>query len=203
MSITLIIIIITAVISISAFNNEQILTKMMLWPKRMDSPNEYYRLLSSGFVHSDWMHLIFNMLTLYFFGPTVEELFAAYGMNPSFFGILYVTAIIASSLPSFIKHKNNAYYRSLGASGGVSAVLFAFVYFAPWHKIYIFGIIPIWSILAAVAYVGYSYYMSKQDRGNVNHDAHLWGAIYGFVFTILFAPDHGQLFLYQITHPSF
>lgn len=201
MSYTLIIVIITGIISYTAFTNESLYNRFILWPKRMDSPNEYYRLLSSGFIHADWMHLIFNMLALFLFGRYVESYFAS--MDKHFlFIILYLGGIIAASLPSFIKHRNDGYYRSLGASGGVAAVLFSFVYFAPWEIIYVW-FIPIPAIIAAVGYLVYSAYMSRKGRDAVNHDAHFWGAVYGFIFTLLFDPTHGRMFFEQVTHPSF
>ncbi|MBS1782033.1 MAG: rhomboid family intramembrane serine protease [Bacteroidetes bacterium] len=202
MSYTLIIVIVTVLISLAAFNNEELYQKSILWPRRMDNLKEYYRLLSSGFIHADYMHLIFNMLALFLFGRNVEFFYTASGMERSLLLIMYLTGIVAASLPSFMRHRNDVYYRSLGASGGVSAVLFSFVYFAPWQTIYVF-FIPIPGVIAAVAYVVYSAYMSKQRQDNVNHDAHLWGGLYGFVFTLLFAPDHGINFFSQLLHPQF
>lgn len=202
MTFTLIIIIVTAIISYSAFNNDNLYSKLILWPNRMHTPNEYYRLLTSGFIHADWAHLIFNMLTLFFFGQSVEYQFANNGISSVLFIVLYLAGIVAASLPSFVKHKNDMYYRSLGASGGVAAVLFSFIYFSPWQTIYIF-FIPIPGILAGVGYLIYAAYMSRKGRDAINHDAHFYGAIFGFVFTLLFAPDHGQMFLYQLLHPSF
>lgn len=201
MSYTLIIIILTAVISISAFNNNDVYNRLILWPKRMDEPKEYYRLLTSGFIHADWMHLGFNMLTLYFFGGQVEQIFAAIG-KPGLFPVMYLAGIVAASLPSFAKHKNNGYFRSLGASGGVAAVLFSFIYYAPWETILII-FLPVPSIIAAIAYLVYSVYMSRKGADNINHDAHFWGAVFGFVFTFLFDPSHGRIFIQQISNPHF
>ncbi|MEZ5015977.1 MAG: rhomboid family intramembrane serine protease [Flavipsychrobacter sp.] len=203
MSINIIIILITVGISISAFNNIGLFNKLILWPNRMDTPREYYRLLSSGFIHADYMHLAFNMFTLFFFGDAIESIFRFHGLATFMFPILYLTGIIAAALPSFVKHRANYGYRALGASGGVSAILFSFVYFAPWEKIYLFGVIGIPSILAAVAYLIYSAYMSKKGMDNVGHDAHFYGAIYGFLFTLLFEPSHGKVFIEQIMNPYF
>jgi membrane associated rhomboid family serine protease len=202
MSYTLIIVIVTVLISLSAFSNDALYHKLILWPKKMHQPGEYYRLLTSGFIHADYMHLIFNMLALFLFGRNVEVLFMMNGMPVILFPILYLAGIVAASLPSFVKNKDNSYYRSLGASGGVSAVLFSFIYFAPWQTIYIW-FIPIPGILAAVGYLIYSAYMSRRGGDNVNHDAHFWGAVFGFLFTLLFAPDHGQGFFWQLVHPTF
>lgn len=202
MSYTLIIILITVLVSISAFNNSNLYQNLILWPKKMDRPSEYYRLISSGFIHADYMHLIFNMLALFFFGRVVEIYYQMSGMPVILFVVLYLAGIAAASMPSFVKNKNNSFYRSLGASGGVAAVLFSFVYFAPWQIIYVW-FIPIPGIIAAAGYLVYSAYMSRQQRDNVNHDAHFWGAVFGFVFTLIFAPDHGANFLYQLLNPEF
>jgi membrane associated rhomboid family serine protease len=167
----------------------------------MDNPAEYYRLLTSGFIHADWPHLIFNMLTLYFFGENVEYYFTALG-KPVLYPLLYTLGIITASLPSFAKHRNNGYYRSLGASGGVAAILFSFVYMAPWAVIRVW-FVPIPAIIAAVLYLAYSAYMSRKSSDNINHDAHFWGAVFGFAFTLVFDPSHGRLFFDQIVRPSF
>ncbi len=177
------------------------MNKLILWPAGMDKPNEYYRVLTCGFIHADYMHLAFNMLALYMFGQQVEGYYGLIG-HPMLFPVMYLTGIVASSLPSYAKHKNNSYYRSLGASGGVSAVLFAFVYFAPWQIIYVW-FIPIPGIIAGVAYLVYSAYMSKKGADNIGHDAHFWGAVYGFLFTLLFDPTHGRIFFQQLINPSF
>jgi membrane associated rhomboid family serine protease len=202
MSYTLIIIAITAIVSIMAFSNEELYNRLILWPRRMDSPGEYYRLLTSGFIHADWMHLLFNMYALFMFGRFVEDMYILMGLGSSFFLLLYLAGIVAASLPSYVKNRNNSYYRSLGASGGVSAIIFSSVYFSPWSTIYIL-IIPVPAILAAIGYVAYSAYMSRRGGDNVNHDAHLWGAVFGFVFTLLFSPDHGSIFIQNLMHPTF
>ena len=198
MSFTLIIIVITAIISFLAFNNDELFNKLILWPKRMDNPAEYYRLLTSGFIHADWMHLIFNMITLYCFGPTVEAYFTMMGAG-SAFPLIYLLAIIVSSTPSFLKNRHNGYYRSLGASGGVAAILFSSVYFNPWSKIsFIFFPIGIPAILFAVIYLVYCAYMDRRGGSNINHGAHFWGSVFGFIATLLLDPSHGQIFIQQI-----
>jgi membrane associated rhomboid family serine protease len=118
------------------------------------------------------------------------------------FLVMYLLAIIVASLPSFYKNRNNSYYRALGASGGVSAVLFSFIYFQPWAVINIW-FIPCPAILAGIGYLVYSAYMSGKGRDNVGHDAHLWGAVWGLVFTFFYDPTHGQNFIIQLMHPHF
>ena len=198
---TIALLIITVLISIPAMNDERLVNKLMLWPRRMDRPSEYYRLLTSGFVHADWGHLFFNMFALAFFGSVVERQFAAIN-TPWLYILMYLSGIVAASLPSFMKNRHNAYYRALGASGGVAAVLFSSVYFAPWDTIRIY-FIPMPSIVFAVLYLVYSAYMTKKGRDNVGHDAHFWGSVYGFLFTLAFDPTHGRIFFYNIMQPHF
>ncbi len=196
MSFTLITVILTVAISIAAFNNENLVNKLILWPRYMNDPQEYYRLLTSGFIHADWNHLIFNMVSLYFIGSSAESIL---GMD---FLTLYLTGIIISSLPSFLKHRNNSYYRSLGASGGVAAIMFFFIYFAPWSKLYIIFLpIGIPAILFGVLYLVYEAYMAKKGGGTMNHDAHFWGAVYGLIYALIIDPTHGKLFINAVLNP--
>jgi membrane associated rhomboid family serine protease len=204
LSYTLIFVVLTVITSLLAFNNSNIVNKFIMYPFAMkDDPKEYYRLISHGLIHADFGHLFFNMFALYSFGSYVEAVFAMMG-KPVLYPCLYIFGIIAASLPDMVKHKNHSYYRSLGASGGVSAVLFSCVYFAPWTGIRIYFIpINIPAIIFAVLYLAYSVYMSRKGTDNVGHDAHFWGSVFGFVFTFLFDPTHGRFFLEQITHPQF
>jgi membrane associated rhomboid family serine protease len=202
MNFTIIIIIVTVLITIAAFNNDSLMNKLILWPRQMASPREYYRLITSGFIHADWNHLIFNMLTLFFFGPTVEMIFGQLG-NSFLYVVLYLTAIVVSSLPSFLKNRNNSYYRSLGASGGISAVVFFTIYYFPWTRMGLIFIpfVTIPAIIFAIAYLVYSAVMSKRGTGVMNHDAHIWGSVYGFVFAVIIDPSHGLSFINEIMHP--
>ena len=200
LSITLIIIIITSIISITAFNNQKILGELMFYPARMKGGREIYRLLTHGFVHADFFHLFINMLTLFFFGPVLESMI----FTSTEYIILYLTAIPAASLFDYFKHKDNHYYRSLGASGAVSAVVFATIILDPWFKgICLFGILCLPNILFGALYIFYSAYMSKKGGDNIGHNAHLWGGVYGFVFTAIVRPDLFQNFFDRLMHPSF
>ena len=181
--ITYILIALNVIFSIIGFSNNDFLTKTIGWPYYEKRNKEYYRLVTSGFLHADWMHLIFNMVTLYSFGPIVESIFktAELGGSLSFLA-LYFLGLIIANIPSYIKHKDNENYRSLGASGAVSAVVFATILFNPWGRVYI----PFKMSLAlyAVLYIVYTVYMSKRNSDNIGHDAHLWGSIFGLAFTI-------------------
>lgn len=197
---TIIIILITALISFGAFNNNKLYQDLLLYPPAVNR-GQWYRFLTSGFIHADLQHLLFNMLTLYFFGRVMEDYLKAELGNWAFL-VLYLGAIIVSDIPSYLKHKDNPGYASLGASGGVSAVLFAFIILAPWSTIYVF-ILPVPAVIFGALYMGYSIYMSRKGTDNVNHDAHLWGAIFGIVFILINMPEQLSGFFQKILHPNF
>lgn len=153
--------------------------------------NEWFRMFSSGLLHANWSHLIFNMLTLFFFGVEVEKAFRTiFGVaGPPLYFTFYVLALGVSSISDLIKHKNNHYYNAVGASGAVSAVLFAAILIDPGMSLYMFFIpIPIPALVFGPAYLIYSYYMGKRQMDNIGHDAHFWGAVFGFVFPIILKP---------------
>lgn len=200
MSHTLIIIIITALISFSAFNNSRIYNDLIMYPPAINR-GQYYRLLTSGFIHADFMHLIFNMLTLWFFGKVLEERYFMYFGKFTFL-IFYLAAITLSDLPSYIKHKNNSSYASLGASGGVSAILFAYIILAPWSTIYLF-FLPVPAIVFGVVYLVYSQYMARKGGDNINHDAHFWGAVIGVAGVLLLDNEAIPRFIQLIQQPEF
>ncbi|HBF88744.1 MAG TPA: rhomboid family intramembrane serine protease [Bacteroidales bacterium] len=186
---TYIIIAITVLVSISAFNNQSLMHRFQYNPYQVYHQKQYYRIFSHALIHADWNHLIFNMLTLFFFGAYVESAFKSlYGMvGILYFILLYVSAILISSLRTLKKHQNDSWYNAVGASGAVSAVLFSFILFQPLGKIFIFFIpIGIPAIVFGVAYLVYSAYMAKQNVDNIGHDAHFWGAVYGFIFPLFF-----------------
>lgn len=200
-TITIAIIIITAIISFTAFNNEKITNDLIFWPPMIKEKHQYYRFITSGFIHADIAHLAFNMITLYFFGRAMEVFFIA-KIGKVGFLLFYIAGIIVSEIPSFIRHRNNYQYRSLGASGAVTAVLFSFILLAPWQTLYVF-FLPVPAIIFAALYVGYSIYMDRKGGDNVNHSAHLWGAVWGIAFTLLMDPNVLPHFLDQLMKPSF
>ena len=197
---TLVLIGITVLVSWLAFNNMRLLERLILWPPAIRRRHQYDRLITHGFVHADFQHLLFNMITLYFFGRLIEQFFADY-VGHLGFALFYVSALVVAILPTYLRHIDDPSYRSLGASGAVSAILFAFILLQPWAIIYVF-VVPVPAILYGVLYVGYSIWMDRQGHGNVNHSAHLWGAGYGVLFTLLMEPRVGPVFLEHVLHPA-
>lgn len=200
MSITLILIIVTVGVSLLAFRDATLMERLILWPPAVTRRKEYYRLLSYGLIHADGAHLLFNMITLYFFGSAMERVLVTYVGVAGYVGF-YAGGLLVSILPSYLANKTNANYRSLGASGAVSAVLFAFILLQPWSMLYVF-FIPAPAIVFAVVYMAYSIWMDRRGRDNVNHSAHLWGAGYGVVFMLIMEPRVLGLFLERLMNPG-
>lgn len=157
-----------------------------MWPYGVKRQKQLYRFITSGFLHADLMHLFFNMFTLYFFGRNIEYLFNQLELGGTFsYLALYFGALVISDIPSYLKNCDNPNYHSLGASGAVSAIIFGSIIFSPWDSVYLYGAIKLSALLFAVLYIAYCIYMGRQNRDNINHDAHLWGAILGLVYTLL------------------
>lgn len=201
MIVTLVVIAATCIVSFMAFRQRDLGRRLVLWPPAVTRERQWYRLFSYGLVHADAQHLLFNMFTLFFFGRAIERWFESYVGVLGFLGF-YLGALLASILPSYIKHRHDRTYVSLGASGGVSAVLFAFILLQPWSQIIVF-VLPVPAILYAVMYVAYSVYMDRRGGDNVNHSAHLWGAGYGVLFTIAMEPRVLPAFVGRLLRPHF
>ena len=207
MSLTLILILITAFISWRAFSDPQLRARLMFIPSAVKERGEYYRFITHGFVHGDFNHLLFNMWAFYIFGDTAEMIFNEYLFGPGLGGIMYilfyVAAIVASSYPDYIRHQDNRAYASLGASGGVAALLWPYVMIAPWNW-FIFPPLP--AILLAVGYIFYSSYKDRVGGDNIGHNAHLWGAIFGLlVYVVLLItrePALLEYFLSELAQPK-
>jgi membrane associated rhomboid family serine protease len=200
-NITLAIIVITCAVSFLAFNNPRLLERLILWPPAVSRQHQYDRLVSYGLVHASPAHLIFNMITLYFFGSFIEQVYRILIGNFGF-AIFYIGGLIVSILPTFLANRDNPRYRSLGASGAVSAVLFAVILLRPWMTILVW-FVPVPAIVFAVLYIAYSIYMDQRSSDNVNHSAHLWGAAYGVALTLMLNPRLFSLFLQSLAHPEF
>jgi membrane associated rhomboid family serine protease len=192
MSVTLIIIAVTVIVSFLAFNNHEIFRRLAFNAYDIKHFKNSYRFLSYALIHADWIHLLVNMMVLYSFGRVVEQYYEIlFGLKGFlYFILLYVGGTALSTLPSYGKHKDDYTYTAVGASGAVSAVVFASILFDPLSKIYIFLIpIGIPAIVFGILYLVYSAYMGKKNIDNVGHDAHFWGAVFGFVFTIILKPE--------------
>jgi membrane associated rhomboid family serine protease len=188
MSITIIIIIINVLVSLAAMKNERLMDQLIFYPPAVTHDNQYYRFFTSGFIHADFGHLIFNMISLYAFGGMVESGFnQIFGESGRLYYLLmYMLALPVSLMPTFVKNKSNSYYRSLGASGAVSAVIFAGLLMSPqagvgmyFIPIYIPGFIfgPLYLIISA--------YLDRKGGSNINHSAHIWGALFGIAFLVV------------------
>lgn len=191
-AITFIIIGMTCLFSIPAFQNRELFGKFLFNPYIIHRNKEWWRFFTHAFVHADWMHLIVNMYSMYLFGLIVEETFVdVFGTEKGvlFFILLYVGGIMLSSYPSFEKHKNNAGYNAVGASGAVSAVVFSSILVYPQMTLaLLFLPIPMPGWIFGILYLTYSWYMGKKGTDNIGHDAHFWGAVFGIVFTATIKP---------------
>ncbi len=203
LTLTDILTIVTVIISLLAFSNRNLFEKLILSPYLAFHHRQWYRIITHAFIHADWGHLLFNMLALWSFGQAVEIYFAQITTHPGAFYLgMYFAAIIVSSLFDIIKKKDNPNYLTLGASGAVSAVIFSAIFFDPWRLIYIF-FIPCPGILFGVVYLVYCQYMSRRGGDGINHNAHFYGSVFGFIFPILLEPRLIFYFIYQLMHPSF
>jgi membrane associated rhomboid family serine protease len=177
-----------------AFSNRKLTDDLIFYPPAVTEHNQWYRFFTCGFIHADYGHLIFNMLSLYMFGDYVEEMFVPIFGNKGkiVYLLMYISALMVSMLPSYFKHRNDNYYRSLGASGAVSAIVFAGIFLAPLSKIGFFVIPPIIpGFIFAPLYLVISAYLAKKGGDNINHSAHIYGAVYGIAFLILVCNIYG------------
>jgi len=199
MPVTYIIIGITVLISFAAYSNNNLMQQFMMNPYAISNRQQYYRFITSGFIHADHVHLFFNMFSLYFFGTTIEYIFGIVfeSAGTLYFIALYILGIIVSDIPSYMKHRNNPGYNALGASGGVASVIFASIIFQPLADIYIY-FIPVPGFILGIAYIFFSWYQGKKANDNINHDAHLYGAVFGVVFCAVFYPQSLPHFVEQI-----
>lgn len=201
MSITLLIILVTALVSITAFSNRELFHKLTFSPYQVKHRGEWWRLFGHAVVHGDWMHLFVNMFVLFNFGRIVESNFGAIfgAKGVLYFVLLYIGGIAFASIPGLKRYGDIATYSAVGASGAVSAILFASIILHPMSKIYIMFIpIGIPAFIFGPLYIGLEVYLDKQSGDNVAHDAHYWGAIFGLLFPIILEPKLVTHFLNQL-----
>lgn len=200
MTITYSLIAVTVLVSMYSFNNTKVLAKLINNPYLIDTRKQYYRFLTSGFIHRDHMHLLLNMVTLYFFGGVIEQVFEAiFGqLGGIYFIALYLMAIVISDLPTFYKHRSNPGYSSLGASGGVAAVVFASILLMPLQLICLYFALCMPGFILGTGYLIFSFYRGRKANDSINHDAHLYGALFGFVFCAILYPSSLPHFVEQV-----
>ncbi len=213
LSITNIITVATIAITLYAWKRDDIMRKFIFNPYVTQTQREYWRFFTSGFIHDNYMHLGFNMLAFHSFARPIETIFSDkhssslglgsfYGeTGPFYFFMLYALAIVFSSIPTYFRHKNNPAYNSLGASGGVSAIVIAFVILLPEFDIqFIFlPFIDIPGVVFATGYLAYSFYADRRGGGRINHSAHLWGGLFGLFFIIIMHPESLGIFIRKVS----
>lgn len=201
MSITIIIILITVGTSIYALQQREIMSKLIFNPYVVNVRKEWWRFFSHGLIHADYTHLAVNMWVLYIFGKNVEIMYRIeYGsIGTIAFILMYISAIAVASISTYVKNKDNPGYNSLGASGATSAVLYASIMLHPFSGIGLLFIpIHIPAVLFGVLYLIYTSYMGRRGGDNVNHEAHFYGAVFGFLYTLLLKPQLGLDFIYKV-----
>ena len=200
--ITLVIIIVTAAVSVLCFSQQDAFNKLKFSAYGVWHRRRWHQMLSYGLVHGGWGHLLFNLITLYCFGRIVEQYFsAAFGAStgPVLYAVLYVSALAVSTVGDLIKFRDDPSYSAVGASGAVSAILFAAILFEPKMGIYIYLIpVPVPAYIFAPIYLVYCIVMARKNVDNIGHSAHFWGAVYGLVFPLLLRPDIFTHFLNQL-----
>ncbi|PKL84652.1 MAG: rhomboid family intramembrane serine protease [Ignavibacteriae bacterium HGW-Ignavibacteriae-1] len=176
---------VTVLISLyTLYKNNKLYYAWVLSPPKVVHEKKFYLLITSGFLHADLMHLLFNMLTFYFFGFALEQIIGS--LN---FLIIYLVSLVLSSVPTVIRHKDNYSYGSVGASGAISGILFASIMVMPNAGIMIFPVpIPIPAWIFGILYLLWSYFAAKRANDNINHDAHFYGALTGIIMMIILIP---------------
>ncbi|MGW8121473.1 rhomboid family intramembrane serine protease [Roseivirga echinicomitans] len=200
MQVTYILMAVIGLITYFAWERPQWHRKLMLNPYTVVHEKKYYQLITSGFVHNNGIHLLLNLFTLYFFGLAIEQIFYSYfgEMGLVLYILLFITAVIVANIPTTLKHRHNINYNSLGASGGVSALVMAFILFDPVRDLCLYAIICLPGYILGGLFIVYSIIMSKRNTDNINHDAHLFGAVYGVIFTLILRPSTFAYFIEAI-----
>lgn len=193
---------ITVLMSLAAFQSPELMNRWIMSPYAVRHGRQWYRFITSGFIHANWPHLLINMYVLYSFGLAVYTYYDYFfeGKAILYYSLLYIGGIIVSDIPTYMQHKDDSWYKSLGASGAVSALVFASILLSPTSGIG-FVFIPQVNIPAyifGILYLAYSHYMSEKGGDNINHSAHFTGAIFGIVYTLLLRPDFALEFVEKL-----
>ena len=201
MSITFLIIAITSVTSFIAFSKESLKEDLLFWPYKIKREGQLYRFVTHGALHADAMHLIFNMVSFYSFGIALENylFLAIFGeMSRAMLAVMYVSAIVVAVIPDYFRYQDKSFYRSLGASGAVSAVVFSAITIQPKMPIQFFFIpYPIPGYLFGLGFLLLSAALAKKGTGNIGHNAHFWGSIYGILYTYVAAKYFAKIDLLE------
>jgi membrane associated rhomboid family serine protease len=200
-SITLLIIIFTSLVSYQGFNQYAFIDRLKHFPAKEAAGGEYYRLLTSGFIHADWTHLLVNMFVLYSFGEFIERyIITEFGQVPGriiYLG-LYLCNIVLANIPTTISKRHTPSFSSIGASGAVSGIIFIYILMNPWSMLYLFFIIPVPAIIAGTGYLIYSSWAAKHGHGRLDHSAHFAGAIAGMLMIILLKKEIIAVFFHRL-----
>ncbi|HET8702013.1 MAG TPA: rhomboid family intramembrane serine protease [Nitrococcus sp.] len=198
MMLTFVLIGITVGVSLLAWQRPQLFDALIYWPPAVRR-GQWWRLITHGFIHADGTHLLFNMITLFFFGTAMERMLVPH-IGAAGFVLFYLIGILVAILPSHLHHRHDYHYRSLGASGAVAAVLFAYILVQPWAMLLVM-FLPMPAIIFAAIYIGYSLWAGRHAHDNINHGAHLGGAAWGVSFMLLLEPRLLPRFLEQLASP--
>ena len=200
MSINIIIIFSIAAVSLLGFSNHILFSKFLFKPYSILKNKEWYRFISSAWLHADYMHLFVNLFVLYSFGNYLEYFLNVYYEEQSLvlYLFLFLGSIVISHIPSYVKHKSNYNYEAVGASGGVSGILFAYILINPLSMLELYLFIPIPAIVFGILYLWYSYYMSKKNIDNIGHEAHIYGALGGMMLITIIKPEIWVSFFNQL-----
>ena len=202
-SVTLLIIAFTSLISIQGFSKYSVIDRLKHFPAKAAAGGEYYRMLTSGFVHADWAHLLVNMFVLYSFGTVIESyILNEFGnlQGRIIYLVLYLLNIILANIPTAIRQKDNPGFSSIGASVAVSGIVFIFILLDPWARLYLFFMIPIPAIIAGAGYLVYSSWAANHEHGRLDHAAHFAGAISGMLMIILLKKEILSIFFFRLVH---
>lgn len=194
---------VTIAASVFTFNRPEYFARWMLNPYMVVHRKQYYRVITSGLIHKDYMHLILNMMSMYFFGPIIENLFYVFFGHTTgvvYFIALYLITMVVADIPSIIRHRDHYAYNSLGASGAVSGVVFAFIAFLPTQDVCLYFVICLPGFILGALYIIFSYYQDKRGADHINHSAHLFGALAGLIFCVIIHPQVVPQFFEQLTH---